>query len=363
MKKIGIITFHRAHNYGAVLQCYALSHILSKMGYQVEVIDYYPSYLHNQYNLLPSIKNGIVLWFKTLIKLIPILNVKIKRMRLFNSFISSLPLSAYQYDENIDEIKGYDILIFGSDQIWNPLLSNGVDKVFSGFFKHDGTLFVSYAASTNPRICSDEYKHYFEKILNSFDRISVRENSLSNYLNAIRVNSSIVVLDPVLLLNKKEWSSIAISPKEENYLLIYTVPQSPLVRKHAEFIAKAKGLQIIEITPAAKNVRGKEYRQVVGPRQFLGYFQNASYVVTTSFHGTAFSIKFEKQFSNIQLGTPVDDRAYNLLEIVGLQEHAIPQKRILEEPMHINYSCIADKLYDSVHKSISYIRDSVNSKH
>lgn len=363
MKKIGIITFHRAHNYGAVLQCYALSHVLSKMGCQVEVIDYYPGYLRNQYNLLPSIKNGIVLWLKNLIKLIPVLNIKIKRMHLFNAFISSLPLSTFQYDENIDEIKGYDILIFGSDQIWNPLLSNGVDKVFSGLFKHDGTSLVSYAASTNPRICSDEYKSYFEKILNNFDRISVRENSLSKYLNAIRVNSSMVVLDPVLLLSKKEWSSIAICPKEENYLLIYTVPQSPLVRKHAEFIAKAKGLQNIEITPSAKKVKGKEYRQLVGPRQFFGYFLNASYVVTTSFHGTAFSIKFEKQFSNIQLGTSVDDRAYNLLENVGLQEHAIPQNRILEDPMYINYSCIADKLDDSVNKSIRYIRDSINSKH
>lgn len=359
--KIGIITFHRAHNYGAVLQCYALSQVLKSMGNHVEVVDYYPTYLRSQYNLFPSIKGGLLLWLKHLIKVIPILNIKIKRMRLFNSFINTLPLSACQYDENISDIKGYDVLFFGSDQIWNPLLSNGVDKIFSGFFEHYGTSFISYAASTNPKLCSDEYKSYFNKIIESFDKISVRENSLANYLNNLQMNIAVTVLDPVLLLSKKEWTSIAICPKEENYLLIYTVPQSPLVRKHAEFIAKIKGLQIIELTPAAKNVRGKEYRQIVGPRHFLGYFLNASWVVTTSFHGTAFSVNFEKQFSNIQLGSSVDDRAFNLLESVGLQNHAISKEHIFEEPEYIDYENVMVKLNQNVKSSISYINRSLSN--
>lgn len=357
--KIGIITFHRAHNYGAVLQCYALSRVLRKMGHYVEVVDYYPNYLRDQYSLLPPIKNGVVLWIKHLIKLLPIWRVKIKRMRLFNTFISSLPLSAYQYNERADAIKGYDALVFGSDQIWNPLLSNGVDKIFSGFFEHDGELFVSYAASTSPKVCSEEYRLYFSKIIESFDKISVREKSLANYLNNIRLNVADTVLDPVLLLSKKEWNIMAIYPEEENYLLIYTVPQSSFVRKHAEFIAKTKGLQIIELTAAAKNVRGKEYRQIVGPCQFLGFFLKASYIVTTSFHGTAFSVRFGKQFSNIQLGTPVDDRALNLLESIGLKNHAVTKNSIFEVPEHINYDDVEPRLNQSVNNSISYLKESL----
>lgn len=352
---IGIITFHRAHNYGAVLQCYALSRVLIAMGHNVEIVDYYPRYLRSQYELMPSMKIGIVLWLKYLVKLIPILGIKLKRIRLFNTFINSLPLSQYQYDETTNDIKGYDTLIFGSDQIWNPLLSNGVDNVFSGFINHENTNLIAYAASTNPVVCSKEYKSYFEHIIRNFNRISVRENSLADYINNIKPHSAITVLDPVLLLSKKEWASIAINPIEKDYLLIYTVPQSPLVRKHAEIVAKAKGLQIIELTPAAKNVRGKEYRQIVGPRQFLGYFQNASYVVTTSFHGTAFSIKFEKPFSNIQLGSAVDDRALNLMKSVGLQEHAIAENRVHEIPNDINYDEVIENLDVFINHSISFL--------
>lgn len=357
--KIGIITFHRAHNYGAVLQCYALCHELKKLGHLVEVVDYYPKYLRNQYNLLPSIKIGVVLWIKYLMKLLPILNVKIKRIRLFNSFINSLPLSVHQYNEDDCEIQGYDVLVFGSDQIWNPLLSQGVDAIFSGFFRHGKTKFVSYAASTNPKICTDEYKMYFEQILQSFDHVSVREANLANYLNNLKPHSAITVLDPVLLLSKDDWSAITINPVEKKYLLIYTVPQSPLVRKHAEFIAKLKGLQIIELTSAAKNIRGDDYRQIVGPRQFLGYFLNASYVVTTSFHGTAFSIKFEKQFSSIRLGTSADDRACNLLELMGLKNHAISNENLYKVPDLINYRDVTVKLNHYREKSLSYIKESV----
>lgn len=357
--RIGIITFHRAHNYGAVLQCYALCHVLKELGHKVEVVDYYPTYLRNQYNLLPSIKIGVVLWLKYLMKLLPVLNVKVKRMRLFNSFINSLPLSDYQYNENTHVIQGYDVLVFGSDQIWNPLLSHGVDKIFSGFFRHGKTKFVSYAASTNPKMYTDEYKTYFEQILQSFDHVSVRENSFANYLNNLKSNSAVTVLDPVLLLSKDDWSAITINPVEKEYLLIYTVPQSSLVRKHAEFIAKLKGLQIIELTSAAKNIKGDDYRQIIGPRQFLGYFLNASYIVTTSFHGTAFSIKFEKQFSNIRLGTSVDDRACSLLELMGLINHAISNVNLYEEPELINYSDVTVKLNHYREKSLSYIKESL----
>lgn len=357
--KIGIITFHRAHNYGAVLQCYALTAVLKRLGCQVEVVDYYPKYLRSQYGLLPSIKIGVFLWVKHLIKTLCILKVSIKRLQLFNSFIKSLPLSAHQYDENDTEITGYDVLLFGSDQIWNPLLTQGIDKVFSGFFSSDNTRFVSYAASTNPKICTEEYRTYFERILQSFDSISVREKSLANYLNGLKPYSTVTVLDPVLLLSKEDWSSIAITPPEKKYLLIYTVPQSPLVRKRAVYIARLMGLQIIELTSSAKNVKGKEYRQSIGPCHFLGYFQNASYIVTTSFHGTAFALKFERQFSNISLGTSADDRACNLLESVDLKRAIISNDNLYEEPCVINYSEITRRLDQHINKSITFIQESV----
>lgn len=357
--KIGIITFHRAHNYGAVLQCMALSKVLAEYGHKVEVVDYYPSYLRSEYKLLPSIQRvGFVIWIKSLIKTIPILRIRLKRMKLFNSFIKTLPLSTKQYTEKDKIITGYDVLIFGSDQIWNPLLSQDEDAILSGFFRIKGTKFVSYAASTNPVICNAKYRDYFKRIIDSFDAISVRELVLADYLNSIKPNVAKTVLDPVLLLSKYEWEKIAINPKEKDYLLIYTVPQSPLVRKHAEFVARQKGLQIIELTPKARNVKENIYRQIVSPNEFVGYFKNASYVVTTSFHGTAFSIRFNKQFSTIQLGSSVDNRAYNLLNSLDLQNRAITETDIYKNLEITDYEAVNSKLEEFIRTSLSYLKNS-----
>lgn len=363
--KIGIITYHRAHNYGAVLQCYALSTMLIKLGHEVEVIDYYPSYFQSQYALFSlttfkslSLKAKIVY----LSKFILCMHLKRRRVKVFNEFINNLPLSQRRYDSTIDEITGYDALIFGSDQIWNPLLTGGEDKVFSGKIIKNKSLFISYAASTNPLICDEAHKPYFTGILSRFNAVSVRESSLMNYLNSIVPASTKVVLDPVLLLDKLQWEKIALLPKENDYLLIYTVPQHKSVRRLADMIALAKGLKVIEIRPYVTPKHQKGVLQTTSPNEFLGYFKCASFVVTTSFHGTAFSIKFNKQFITLRLGTGVDERAMSLLNSVGLNERMMSSDKLSVPANEIDYSLIVPKLNMLIDESIDFIKLSLSNE-
>lgn len=321
--KTGIITFHRAHNYGAVLQCYALATTLKNLGHDVEVIDYLPTQFKIEYSIYPFRHLSLIRKITQLVKLLPVLDIKIKRSKGFNSFISTLPLSKKSFDETNARFDNYDVIVFGSDQIWNPVLTNNKDNVYCGNFPKLGKRFVSYAASTNPKLLQKEYQEYFEGIIDRFDNISTRESSLTNYLNGLSNNVSQVVLDPVLLLTKDQWKKIAIKPQEEKYLLVYTVPQHPQIIQVANQLAKEKNLQVIEIRPNIHNIRKKNYLQTVSPTEFLGYIMYADYVLTTSFHGTALSVVFEKQFLTLSINEQVDDRAANLLENLCLSERLV----------------------------------------
>lgn len=358
--KIGIITYHRAHNYGAVLQCYALSTTLTLLGYTVDVIDYYPDYFKEQYATF-SIKKFRKMSLRSKISYLRLFimtyRTRSKRKELFNAFINKLPLTKKQYNEQDCMFEKYDAIFFGSDQIWNPTLTFGEDNVFSGNFDKNGAKFIAYAASTSSKILNNEYENYFRGIIERYNAISSREESLANYLNKIKPETAWVVLDPVLLLNEKRWSEIAIEPKEKNYLLIYTVPQSDKVWELARMIAKEKQLDIIEVRPNVKINNKKNILQTVSPEEFLGYFKHASYIVTTSFHGTAFSVKFKKQFSTLKFGTHVDDRAKNLLGSLGLAGRMVPIDNLQIPQDKIDYTRVEEKLSKLINDSIQFIKN------
>ena len=363
--KIGIITFHRAHNYGAVLQCFALSTTLKDLGHSVEVIDYYPSYFKKQYALFSlnhfsqlSMKSKCAYLCKCLITSVS----KTKRRKKFNLFINQLPLTDSQYNEKNYVFKKYDAIIFGSDQIWNPLLTSKEDNIFCGNFSKNNSLFISYAASTSPGILNTSYSNYFKDIANRFDSISVREQSLVEYFHSIGAKSATLVLDPVLLLPQEKWKNIAIPSTKKNYLLIYTVPQNPKVRELAEMIAKQKKLEIIEIRPTVNLKPTKKSLDTVSPNEFLGYFSGASFVVTTSFHGTAFSIIFQKQFVTLQLGTAQDDRAQNLLNQLGLKDRLVDHTHLINPESDIDYKKIQKKLDALIKHSKSFITKSLKNE-
>ena len=325
--KIGILTFHCAHNYGAVLQTYALVTYLRKNNYDAEIIDYKPKSLTMSHGIMPwrrISRLNIIRKVIFVLRILPFLTVRKERSDKFQSFIDSLPLSTRKYTETDSEVTGYDIIICGSDQVWNPSITNGFDKFFCGSVSHKGK-FISYAASTEAkRIISDDYKKYKE-VLSNFENISVRESELKNILQPL-INKEITkVIDPVFLLSANEWQKVAIKPTftDKPYLLVYQVKRDDRVLDMANKYAALHHMCVVEVTAEAEYKKMKNRILTASPFEFVGLFANASCVVTTSFHGTAFSIIFNKPFKTVLFNAPGDGRALDVMNTFGIENSTV----------------------------------------
>lgn len=318
--KIGILTFHCAHNYGAVLQAYALSTYLKRCGYDVEIVDYRPFFVEYSHGILPiakiiklGLKEGAIFF----LKILPFTILRGIRAYKFNKFINNLPLSIHYYNrEKI--LDTYDVLICGSDQIWNKKITNGYDKYYTGQVNTKAT-YISYGASTELSLVKSDVC-FFKKILNNFKHIGIREKELINYLRNLTDSEIVQVLDPVFLLKRQEWLDIAIKPSNKKpYLLVYQNKRSKFVIDAAYKLASQKGLEVYEITAEAQFFYKKNRKRTLSPYQFLGYFSEAEYVITTSFHGTAFSIIMGKPFKLFLFGESVDGRGLDLLKTLHIE--------------------------------------------
>ena len=359
---IGVLTFHRAYNYGARLQCYALTCYLKSLGHDVKVIDYYPDYFKEEYALIPFkriVKARLLTKFALLLESLLFLPLKAIRRLRFDRFLSNLPLSE-RLSSSSKQYGEYDIVFVGSDQVWNKQLTgDSADPLYTGNVKHKGIKLVAYAASTNVNSTAVDTSFY-QQVLGNFERVSVREDVFCDICNKILPGCAITVVDPVLLLGRKEWETIAVKPKENNYLLVYTVPSNPSVMKLARMVAESRKLKIIELVPNIKYLYKNNARQVAAPEEFVGYFLYASYIVTTSFHGTAFSINFEKQFSTILLGSSVDDRSVSLLNKLSLESRAVSCLSIALPKSEIDYPKVKNRLDAIKNTSFQYIKESIN---
>ena len=360
--KIGILTFHCAHNYGAVLQSYALMHCLQKKN-EVEFIDYRSQALINPYKLFPSPKN--LLWKNKLNMLIyEILYFPYRYLRYFrfNRFVKKyLKCSGVRYKNaaNIDWGK-YEVCFYGSDQIWNFDITQN-DYTYLGEMGDYKIPKISYAASMGP--FRDKDKLIFKKYLNKFDYISVRESTMCQFLQSITDKPINTVLDPTLLLEAKDWDKLAIMPSvKKKYVLIYQIYYDKELRLFAEKIALEHNAIVVELTTSIP-LKYQRYRDpIASPETFLGYFKNAECVITTSFHGLAFALLYQKEFfvlNTDSLPNGLNTRTYCLLEKLGLLSRFLKIDEYLKaEP--INYSVVNQKIKELRLASINFIEESLN---
>lgn len=318
--KIGILTFHRAHNYGAVLQAYALVTYLRQSGYDAEIVDYRPLSIEQGHGVMPIKRLKGKSTFRKLtfiIKLLPFLIYRKKRSNVFMKFINNLPTSSVIYTENSKTIENYDYIICGSDQVWNPQITNGLDSFYTANIKTKAK-FTSYAASAeiNP---SFQKIDIYKDVLKRFYKISVRESIFKNQLQPLTNKPVYQVLDPIFLLSKEEWIKFGKNPfKKKDYLLVYQVRRDKNVLKYAKELSKKNKLEIIEITAEAEFLPKKNRYMTLSPQEFVGAFIYAKAVVTTSFHGTAFAALFQKPVKTMLFNTPGDYRALDLMRTIGL---------------------------------------------
>lgn len=285
--KIGIVTFPTAINYGTALQAAALGKSLSSDNNTVRFIDH-RCQLIDSTNSVFDLRNIFDLKY-TLAHLIN-LDVALKRKRNFIKFRNKfIPLTN---DNPYDS----DIIVAGSDQIWNYNLTNSDFYYFLNFPKKNLKK-VSYAGSFGLSVIDEKYQEKIAALLEDFDYISVREKQASKIIKEISGKDIPVVCDPTLLMNKKEWKEFASEKADKSgYIFVYTVFNSDRIWEYANELSEKTGLPIKTISYSKLHKRKAEYDYTAGPDDWVSYMLNADYVVTNSFHGVAFSINFNKNF-------------------------------------------------------------------
>lgn len=321
--KIGLLTFHCSHNYGATLQGYALQEVLKELGHDVETIDYRPDFL--VYPLYPKYLVATRNIPKLLEHLFYATISGLKRRKVFGRFIKQhFNLSKCINKDYIPE--SYDAVVIGSDQIWNLAITKGDTKYFADFGGKKGNRkYIAYAASMEAQTLSPEKEEVCRRCIPYFDSIAVRESNLIPLIQPFTNTKLEHVVDPALLINPKVWEDMAVKPKKERYVLLYQVRFNKQARVFAQKVADQYGVELIEIacTPKVERQKGVTVLHDATPEEFLGWIKYATCVVTSSYHGLVFSLVFKKEFYSLHLGDGADSRSSLLLKEIGIGDREI----------------------------------------
>lgn len=359
--KIGILTFHRAHNYGAVLQAYALQTVLVNMGHKVFFIDYEPLALQKHYKCFKIervITLNLVKGVKNLISEILAYPFRLQRANRFNQFLeSNMKISPYIPDN----VGTYDCVILGSDQIWSKTITKTIDPVFFGKDFTKSSNVISYAASMKNEAISEIDKNTFSLLLNELTTISVREKSIARLLSPLTRNKIETVLDPTLLLTHREWKLLCkdIRVESEEYILVYQVSINEKANVLANRLAKEHNCKVINMSTSANFSTNKF--QWTSPQHFVSLFLNAKYIVTTSFHGTAFSVIFNKPFYTIRHDVDSNnERVVELLNKINLNNRIISDIDTIKSTDAICWDEVNKNLETLRKHSISFLQKSID---
>lgn len=364
--KIGILTYHRAENYGALLQAYALMHYLKVEGHDVSFVDYWPQYHSDYFKLFPwqqlknnRKKNQIKFILKLILWSVP----RYVRKRRFQRFMQTrLFLRKHPcYSDNDSTKEQYDLVIYGSDQIWREQKLGGVgfDDWYFGSENVRSRRKIVYGGSMGAVIDPHQYDCYFKRMMKNFCSISVRELDLQNYLNEIGISSTNVI-DPVFLISKNEWEQLyKKSTKSNKCILFYNLLNTPESKAFAERLSKEKKLPVRELNKQMSFSHiGKRYIFTASVEQFLQLIGSAEYVVSNSFHGVAMSIIFQKQFFAVGMGHRAN-RVKSLLSNLNISERYVEDAYVEVLNKSIDYNIINLRLQEIIEESKSYLKESI----
>lgn len=365
MKKIKILTFHNAENYGATLQAYALKETLKKLNTNPSFLNYINEVILKDYKLIRT--NSLKSFFSSLWYL----PRNLKRKKSFKHFsyryLDALTKKYYsKQDIEQDLVKG-ETYIAGSDQIFNPALTNGLSDVYALNFGNNDIAKVIYGASVGNEELLEKHHIDFNEKLQSVDVLSVRETNVVEPLERITGKKVEKVVDPTLLLDKDEWDKLIYENdvtklEDKKYILIYTLFENDEITKIANYLSGKTGLKIIHFRKynAYKNQGMSLYTK--GPADFVNAIKNAEYVITNSFHGLVFSIIFERKFYAVmpnaragRLKDLIDTLSLGTRSIVSLTE--IMNKDLNE---NIDYTKVKEKLDSLKSHSIEFLNKGIN---
>lgn len=362
--KIGILTYHSGYNYGACLQAFALQTTLKKLGYDSEVINFETErfvtsremFSRRPYRLKEVIKN---------ITRLPYWKPLHDRERMFNNFTTDVLNATPRYyteQEVIDNIGRYDCIICGSDQIWNlsSMDAPAANLLFYlNFAKHQRR--VSYAASFGHWVKeAPQHKDTILPWLKEFDAISVRETSGVEFVKSLGLDCQLT-LDPTVLLDKEDYEPICADRLiEGKYVAMFGWNTNSDLVMAAKRVSKRLGLPVYNIVPPPRKMFcGIPRKLDVGPREFLSIIKHADFVVTNSFHGTAFATTFEKPYISIVTGK-ADTRMESLLSQLGLSAPLVNvEKMDIGRMLATDFSKVREKKAALRQSSYDFIKTSL----
>ena len=368
MLRTGLITFHFSHHYGAQLQAYATMKAIQGLGHACEIIDYrLPDAVRASrlYKKSATVR-GVISDAHTTLHY-----TKFKRrVDRFNAFVAEeMNQTAKRYGGFADlqaDPPAYDVYVAGSDQIWNPYIfeDRQFDPSFLLAFAKEGrkiSYAPSFAVSELPQDKAAQLREYLEP----FSALSVREKKGQKLVEQYTGRTARVVLDPTLLLRQEDWAKQANPPEDKKpYILCYFVSDPGAAAPYAKALSERTGLPIVQLAGARRKIDGcSKLIFDAGPKEFLGLFRNADYVVTNSFHGAVFSLQFGRPFftsmSPKELENPTDSRIYSLLSRLGCAERIIGLGTTADVDAPMDYDTINTKLEEARADSLAYLKAAI----
>lgn len=374
MKKVGIITVHRLSNWGSAMQGYALQRIVRDLGYDSECIDYiYPNEWHiKRGSWVPSkgtLKNRILRFF----------GLRPPRLdRLIDRFVKNEIKTSRRYS-SYEELHSdpplYDIYISGSDQIWNWRTMCADPSYMLDFAPADKTL-IAYSSSFSVDSIPEEYEGLYRRNLSRYAAISVREKNGASLVRQLLGKDVPVVLDPTLLLDRSVWNKLADKAEWSNrmpskfilcYLLDYTYNPRPAMASLLVSLQKEHNYPVVILGRDLKEFTGNVWRmgksQGIGVYEFLWLVKNAAIFVTSSFHGTAFSVNMGTPFiSMVEKREQSDDRIMSFLRSVKLENHVVTVDDVFDnlfEKAEFDHSAAVRILDGNRQMSLSFLKNAL----
>ena len=330
--KVDIITRHSVPNYGSLLQSYATQKTIEKMGFESEIIDYV-RYDERKNTLVNSMITGKK-WNKNLLMRIIYKAIQGPNYgHMFSKFSeyrkNFLKVTNINYG-NIEEIKNdlpeADVYCSGSDQIWGKVGTANIDEAyFLKFVENKNKRCIAYASSFGKAILDKEFESKLPKLLKNYDKILVREDSAKKIIKNVGINNVEQVLDPTFLLEKEEWLELInkTKPINQKYVLVYQLHDNKEFEKYAEEFAKRAKLKLIRLSGSIYHIfRTGKLIYLPDQYEFLRYFNDAQYILTDSFHATAFSLILNKNFVDILPGK-TSTRITSILKLTELEDRIL----------------------------------------
>lgn len=329
---VGILTFHCANNYGAMLQAYGLKRYLQSRRIRTDIVRYEPAYMTGRHWWFPYLP---IRGFKGKIwEILNMLSGFLAHMRVRKDFSRQRRnMNRFRFRHLIDKRKHrvlfeggltrlpYRYYVVGSDQIWNPDITCGLRRAYFGAFDNkQKKKVISYAASFGSSALDSKYDREFAELIGHVDAVSVREEEAVPYVEKLCGREVTAVLDPVFFLEKEDWRKVETDPERRGFIFLYITEKNDQMTEYARRLSCDTGLPVVEVRATMVGAAADfEVDHGAGPSEFLGYIDKADLVVSNSFHAVAFCIIYQKKFlafAHSNLGA----RVRNILGIHGLME-------------------------------------------